>query len=66
MTDNSSVATAEPSTGTGAAVETVASTGLRRPVPLVLDIDEDPLAGIPEELFDKVGSYDSDTAGGCG
>lgn len=46
--------------------ETRASTGLRRPVPLVIDYDTDPLEGIPEELFDLVGSYDSDTPGGCG
>ncbi|WP_457030393.1 hypothetical protein [Kitasatospora sp. P5_F3] len=45
---------------------TRASTGLARPVPLVLDLAEDPLEGIPPELFDLVGSYDLDTPGGCG
>jgi hypothetical protein len=27
---------------------------------------EDPLAGIPKAVRDLVGSYDIDTAGGCG
>ncbi|MFG2718611.1 hypothetical protein ACGFW5_09960 [Streptomyces sp. NPDC048416] len=27
---------------------------------------EDPLAGIPAELVDRVGVLDHDTAGGCG
>ena len=47
-------------------IQTVASTGLRRPVPLVLDLDEDPLAGIPAEVLELIGCYDSDTPGGCG
>jgi hypothetical protein len=34
--------------------------------PLVPDLDADPMAGIPPELLDLVGSYDRDTAGGCG
>lgn len=33
---------------------------------LVPDLDADPVEGIPQELFDMVGSYDRDTAGGCG
>ncbi|EST28977.1 hypothetical protein [Streptomyces roseochromogenus] len=41
-------------------------TGLRRPVPVVLDIDDDPMEGIPAELVDMVGQFDRDTAGGCG
>lgn len=27
---------------------------------------EDPLAGIPQEVVDRVGALDRDTAGGCG
>lgn len=46
--------------------ETRASTGLRRPVPLVTDIEADPLEGIPPQLFDLIGVYDNDTPGGCG
>lgn len=34
--------------------------------PLVPDLDADPMEGIPEELLEAVGSYDRDTAGGCG
>jgi hypothetical protein len=34
--------------------------------PLVPDLDADPSEGIPAELFEQVGSYDRDTAGGCG
>lgn len=34
--------------------------------PLVPDLDADPFAGIPRELIDLVGTYDRDTAGGCG
>jgi hypothetical protein len=59
MTPTENATAAEP-------IETVASTGLRRPVPLVVDLDEDPLEGIPAEVMDLVGSYDSDTPGGCG
>jgi hypothetical protein len=41
-------------------------TTLRRPIPVVTDPDEDPLSGIPAELLEAVGCFDSDTAGGCG
>jgi hypothetical protein len=34
--------------------------------PLVADLDADPMEGVPEDLLDLVGSYDRDTAGGCG
>jgi hypothetical protein len=34
--------------------------------PLIADLDADPMEGIPQELLDRVGSYDRDTAGGCG
>ncbi|MFF1903599.1 hypothetical protein [Kitasatospora sp. NPDC058218] len=34
--------------------------------PLVPDLEADPLEGVPEALLDLVGSYDHDTAGGCG
>lgn len=27
---------------------------------------EDPLAGLPQELIDRLGAMDHDTAGGCG
>ncbi|MEU3373712.1 MULTISPECIES: hypothetical protein [unclassified Streptomyces] len=27
---------------------------------------EDPLAGVPKEIVDRVGVLDQDTAGGCG
>ena len=41
-----------------------------RPAPLdpslVPDLDADPAAGLPTELFSLVGSYDRDSAGGCG
>ncbi|WP_326770686.1 hypothetical protein OG978_43990 (plasmid) [Streptomyces sp. NBC_01591] len=48
------------------APETESLTGLRRPVPVVLDIDDDPMEGVPAELADLVGRFDQDTAGGCG
>ncbi|MDH6108610.1 hypothetical protein P3T36_005511 [Kitasatospora sp. MAP12-15] len=34
--------------------------------PLVPDLEADPMEGIPQALLDLVGSYDRDTAGGCG
>lgn len=44
-----------------------ASTGALEPVaPLVPELDADPFDGIPPQLLDSVGSYDRDTAGGCG
>jgi hypothetical protein len=63
---NSSEQPASPVGNQQSGTDTVSSTGLRRPVPLVLDIDDDPMAGIPAELAALVGCYDSDTPGGCG
>lgn len=41
-----------------------------RATPLPLDVPEDLgpelLESIPDELLERVGSYDHDTAGGCG
>ncbi|WP_153882756.1 hypothetical protein [Streptomyces sp. CB01881] len=48
------------------AAETESLTGLRRPVPLVADIDDDPMDGIPAELTGLVSGLGDDTAGGCG
>ncbi|MBP0450812.1 MULTISPECIES: hypothetical protein [unclassified Kitasatospora] len=48
------------------AAETESLTGLRRPVPLVADIDDDPMDGIPAELTGLVSGLGNDTAGGCG
>ncbi|WP_432015097.1 hypothetical protein [Streptomyces cucumeris] len=46
--------------------DTESLSGLRRPVPVVPDIDADPMDGIPAELIALVGCFDTDTAGGCG
>ncbi|MBC2875750.1 MULTISPECIES: hypothetical protein [Streptomyces] len=34
--------------------------------PIADEWDEDPLAGIPREVLDRVGVLEHDTAGGCG
>ncbi len=37
------------------------------PAPVVVeDWDQDPLAGIPAEVIERIGACDVDTAGGCG